>query len=69
MTTKEQFIIRHNSLSSLGMRATIGMLECFEIEKPALFKGGDCSIEKVRRPFVFWLSSLSDEQKEKMSNG
>ena len=67
MTTKEQFLIKHNSLASLNMRATMGMLICFKAEKPALFKGGDYSIEKIRRPFIFWLTSLSDAQKEKMN--
>ena len=69
MTTKEQFLIKHNSLASLGLKATMEMLACFAAEKPALFKSGDCSIEKIRRPFIFWLTSLTNIQKEKMGYG
>jgi len=66
MTTRGQFLIEHNNLSPLNMRATLGMLLFFEIKKPALFISGDYSIEKIRRPFVFWLTSLSDVQRTKM---
>lgn len=66
MTTKEQFLIEHNSLSSPDKRATMELLICFKLYKPALFKGGDYSIEKIRRPFICWLTSLSKTQKIKL---
>ena len=68
MTTKEQFLIEHNSLSPLNLKATMDILACFKAEKPTLFKSGDYSIAKIRRPFIFWLTSLTEAQKEKMNN-
>ncbi len=68
MTTKEQFIAKHNSLASADMRATTEILDCFIAQKPDLFKTGDYAIEKIRRPFIFWLTSLSSANKQKMNN-
>lgn len=59
MTTKEQFLIEHNRLSPLNLKATIDMLVLFKTEKPILFKSDDWPIDKIRRPFVFWLTSLA----------
>lgn len=58
MTTKEQFIIEHNKLSPSSLRVTRDMLTRFKTEKPTLFKSDDWSIEKIRRPFICWLTSL-----------
>jgi hypothetical protein len=55
---KEQFLQDHNKLSSPEWRATIEELSRFESEKPGLFKNGKWSVEKVRRPFVEWLSCM-----------
>jgi len=68
MTSKEQFLIEHNKLSPLNLKATIGMLTCFKTEKPGLFKNDDWPIDKIRRPFIFWMTSLTKEKKEKMSD-
>ncbi|MDP3899915.1 MAG: hypothetical protein Q8Q23_02430 [bacterium] len=68
MTSKEQFIIEHNKLSPLNLKATMGILTRFKIEKPALFKSDDWPIDKIRRPFIFWLTSLSNTKKAEMSN-
>lgn len=57
MTTKEQFLIEHNKLSPINFRATMDMLIRFQIEKPSLFKDDDWAIDKIRRPFIFWLTS------------
>ena len=66
MTTKEQFITEHNKLSPENLQATKGMLARFKDEKPTLFKDGDFSIDKIRRPFIFWLTSLTESEKEEM---
>ncbi len=68
MTTKEQFLIEHNRLSPLNLRATMNILIRFKTEKPALFKSNDWSINRIRRPFIFWLTSLTEAEKEEMSN-
>jgi len=67
MTTKEEFLEKHNSLVSADMKVTMEILDCFELEKPALFKGGDYSIDKIRRPFIFWLTSLTNSEKKEMA--
>lgn len=68
MTTKEQFLAEHNNLSPLNFKATIEMLNTFKSEKPSLFKNDDWPIKKIRRPFILWLSSLSREEIQKISN-
>lgn len=58
MTTKEQFLSEHNKLAPLNLKATMDTLTRFKEEKPALFKSvGDWPIAKIRRPFIFWLTS------------
>ena len=61
MTTKENFLIEHNKLSPLNLKATMGILTRFEKEKPSLFKNNDWEVDKIRRPFVFWLTSQPKE--------
>lgn len=65
--SKAQFLEEHNKLSPANMVATIPLLSRFKIEKTLLFKDDGWSIEKLRRPFIFWLTSLSLEQKEKIN--
>ncbi|MFH1643186.1 MAG: hypothetical protein ABH967_00920 [Patescibacteria group bacterium] len=64
---KEQFLEEHNKLSPVNLEATISLLSRFESEKPSLFKGNNWSIDKIRRPFVFWLTSLASEEREKIN--
>ena len=68
MTTKEEFLTEHNKLSPTNLQATDKTLNRFKTEKPALFKDGDYSIDKIRRPFIFWLTSLTKAEKEEMGN-
>lgn len=65
MNKKEEFLKEHNKLSSDDLQANSSLLSRFKIEKASLFKKCNWSIEKLRRPFIFWLTSLSKEQKEK----
>lgn len=55
---KEQFLKEHNRLSPKNLKATISLLSRFRIEKASLFKNDDWSIDKLRRPFIFWSTSL-----------
>jgi len=64
MTKKQQFLSEHNRLASLDMQATASMLTLFKIEKATLFKDNNWSIDKLRRPFIFWLTSLTPKEKE-----
>ncbi len=63
MTTKEQFLAEHNKLSPLSLKATMDLLIRFKIEKPVLFKTDDWPIDKIRRPFIFWLTSAAKVRK------
>lgn len=58
---------KHNELSPPNLQASMEILTLFESEKPSLFKDEDWSIKKIRRPFIFWLTSLSEEEKNKIS--
>ena len=60
---KEQFLEEHNRLSPKNLRATISLLSRFRIEKTSLFKDNDWSIDKLRRPFILWLTSLPLREK------
>jgi len=56
---KEDFLEEHNRLSPSNLQATITLLSRFRIEKASLFKNDNWSIDKLRRPFILWLTSLS----------
>jgi len=64
MTKKEQFLIEHNKLSPLNMQATMPLLSHFKIDKGTLFKDKSWNLDKLRRPFIIWLTSLKSEEKE-----
>ena len=68
MTKKQQFLLEHNKLSPLNLQATTFLLSRFKIEKASLFKDKNWSIDKLRRPFIFWLTSLTTEEKEDIKN-
>jgi len=64
MTKKQQFLLEHNKLSPLNLQATISLLSRFRIEKTLLFKDDNWSLDKLRRPFILWLTSLASKEKE-----
>ena len=64
MTNKEQFLIEHNKLSPLSLQATLILLTRFKEERVSLFKNDDWPIDKLRRPFILWLTSLPSESKK-----
>ena len=59
MTAKQQFLTDHNKLSPLDLQATASLLSRFREEKSSLFKNNDWSLDKLRRPFIMWLTSLT----------
>lgn len=63
--TKEEFLAEHNRLSPLNMQTTIFLLSRFRVERASLFKNDNWSVDKLRKPFIFWLSSLSLEKESK----
>jgi len=64
MTKKQQFLLEHNRLASFDLQATPSMLSLFKVEKASLFKDNNWSVDKLRRPFIFWLTSLTPREKE-----
>jgi len=56
MTKKEQFLQEHNNLSPKNLQANMDLLSRFRIEKASLFKDNDWSLDKLRRPFILWLT-------------
>lgn len=66
MTPKEQFLSDHNQLSPANLQTTMAMLSRFRAEKSSLFKNEEWPIDKLRRPFLLWLTSFSTEQIKNM---
>jgi len=66
---KEEFLEEHNRLSPINLQATISLLSRFRIEKSSLFKNDDWSIDKLRRPFILWLTSSTLREKENIKKG
>jgi len=64
MNKKQNFLDEHNKLSPLNFKATLNMLTSFKKEKPTLFKNNEWSIDKLRRPFLLWLTSLTTKNKD-----
>ncbi len=64
MTKKEQFLSDHNRLSPVNMQATMSLLSHFKTDKNSLFKDASWNLDKLRRPFITWLTSLKSEEKE-----
>jgi len=64
---KRQFLEEHNKLSPENLKATIPLLCQFKTENSSIFKDDNWSIDKIRRPFVSWLTSLT--AKERMDIG
>lgn len=63
MSKKQQFLEKHNELSPLNMQATLTLLTRFRIDKNSLFKDNNWSVDKLRRPFILWLTALGSEKK------
>lgn len=58
--SKEQFLIEHNKLSPLNLKATFALLTKFQQEKRPLLKDAEWS-NKLRIPFMVWLLSKDVE--------
>ena len=63
MTNKQQFLEDHNKLSPMDLQATASLLSRFREEKAVLFKNNDWSLDKLRRPFIMWLTSLTIKER------
>jgi hypothetical protein len=61
---KEQFLEEHNRLSPADLRASVSLLSRFRMEKTSLFKNDYWPIDRLRRPFIQWLTSLKIEERK-----
>lgn len=62
-TQQEQFLAEHNKLSPMNLRATFALLTRFKAEKPSLFSDESWPMDKLRRPFIMWMTSLPIQKK------
>lgn len=61
--SKEQFLVEHNKLSPANLQATFALLTKFQEAKKPLLKDSEWSVDKLRIPFIAWLASLPEEEK------
>lgn len=64
-TKKQEFLAEHNKLSPADLQATMSMLSRFKIEKASIFKDDEWSVDKLRRPFILWLTSMDHRERDK----
>jgi hypothetical protein len=64
LISKEQFLEEHNKLSPANMQATLALLNRFKEEKKPLLKDNEWSLEKIRIPFMSWLTTLPESEKK-----
>ena len=62
---KGEFLEEHNKLSPKNLQATMDLLSRFRLEKASLFKDSNWSLDKLRRPFILWLSYSASHKKSK----
>ena len=67
LISKEQFLEEHNKLSPSNLQATLVMLDRFKEEKRPLMKDDGWCLDKLRIPFISWLTAMHEEN-EKKSN-
>jgi hypothetical protein len=56
--SKEQFLEEHNKLSPTNLQATLALLDRFKEEKKPLMKDDSWCLDKLRIPFISWLTAM-----------
>ena len=69
LISKEQFLEEHNKLSPANLQATLALLNRFKEEKKPLLKDNEWSLEKLRIPFMSWLTTLPESEKKGAKKG
>ena len=64
LISKEQFLAEHNKLSPSNLQATMALLDRFKEEKKPLLTDDSWCLDKLRIPFMSWLSSLPKKDKK-----
>ena len=63
--SKEQFLEEHNKLSPSNLQATLTLLNRFKEEKKPLMKDDSWCLDKLRIPFISWLTAMQKESEKK----
>jgi hypothetical protein len=64
LISKEQFLEEHNKLSPLNLKATLTLLSRLKEEKRPLMKDDSWCLDKLRIPFISWLTALSKPEEK-----
>ena len=64
LINKEQFLEEHNKLSPSNLQATLALLDRFKEEKRPLMKDNGWCLDKLRIPFILWLTAMRDPDKK-----
>jgi len=67
LISKEQFLEEHNKLSPSNLQATLTMLDRFKEEKKPLIKDDGWCLDKLRIPFISWLTAIKEPDKKASS--
>lgn len=62
--SKEQFLEEHNKLSPLHLQANLTLLNRFKEEKKPLLKDAEWCLDKLRVPFISWLTNQPESIKK-----
>jgi len=63
--SKEKFLQEHNKLSPSNLQATLAMLNRFREEKKPLMKDDNWCLDKLRIPFIAWLTTMQEKSNKK----
>jgi hypothetical protein len=62
--SKEQFLQEHNKLSPSNLQATLTLLNQFKEEKRPQMKDDGWCLDKLRIPFISWLTAVQEQKKK-----
>jgi len=64
LINKEKFLEEHNKLSPSNLQATLALLNRFKEEKKPLLKDDSWCLDKLRIPFIAWLTSQPKKEEK-----
>ncbi len=65
LISKEQFLEKHNKLSPANLQATLTLLDRFKEEKKPQLKDNAWCLDKLRIPFISWLTASQEQKKRR----
>lgn len=67
LISKEKFLEEHNKLSPSNLKATLALLNRFREEKRPLLKDDNWCLDKLRIPFISWLTTVQAQKEKKIA--